>query len=212
MASTALSRPVYTAFWIRPDVNEDYTCDDKLLYVYLTTNQHFLQHAIYKLSKKMMMVELNMPEDRFNKAFDRLENEFKVIKYSERTREIAILDYLEYGLISSGAALTNLYDNLGRKVDDLELLKCVYEKAMLILDDRDEVHYARDRMRELLASQNMLVEESEDVIEVTTEEDSTTKKYKPGSQYPDMANTQINEGYFDSRGIFWENNPNELPF
>lgn len=207
MAATALSRPVYTEFWIRPDVNEEFTLDDKLLYVYLITNQHFLQHAIYQLTKRMMMMELNMPEERFNEAFDRLENKFKVIKYSEKTKEVAILDYLKYGLISSGSALTKLYDNLGKKIEDLELLKYVYESSLSILDNKQEIQYARDRMRELLASQNMLVEENEPI-----EESKNESTYKPGYQYPDKANTQIKEGYFDNRGIFWENNPNELPF
>lgn len=150
MAATALSRPVYTGFWIRPDVNEQYTLDDKLLYVYLITNGHFQQHAIYQLSKKMMMAELNMPEDRFNDAFGHLENDFKVIKYSTKSGEIAIIDYLQYGTISKGAALTNLYDNLGKKVDDLELVKAIYDFSLTMLDDRDEIRYIKEKMKELL--------------------------------------------------------------
>lgn len=160
MAATALSRPVYTEFWIRPDVNEEYTLDDKLLYVYLITNRHFMQHAIYQLSKRMMMMELNMPEERFNQAFDNLEHKFKVIKYSKKTNEIAVLDYYKYGLISKGAALTNLFDNLGKKVDDLELLKDMYENSLSYIDTRKEFVYAMDTIKQFLMEQGLLKEET----------------------------------------------------
>ena len=156
MAATALSRPVYSGFWIRADVNEQYTLDDKLLYIYLITNGHFQQHAIYQLSKKMMMAELNMPEDRFKDAFSHLENDFKVIKYSTKTGEVAVIDYLKYGTISKGAALTKLYDNLGKKVDDLDLVKAIYDYSLTMLDNREEINYARQRMRELLERQGLI--------------------------------------------------------
>lgn len=194
MAATALSRPVYTEFWIRPDVNEEYTLDDKLLYVYLITNRHFEQHAIYQLSKKIMMMELNMPEERFKQAFDNLENKFKVIKYSTETGEVAILDYLKYGVISKGAALTKLYDNLGKKVEDLELLKAVYDCSAKLLDNRPEIKYARDRMKELL-----------DLASGTKQE-----IYIVGQIYPSMAGQKTDDGYFDKDGVYCQFT--EIPF
>lgn len=36
----ALNRPVPTDFWINPKVNEEYSLDDKLLYIYLITNEY----------------------------------------------------------------------------------------------------------------------------------------------------------------------------
>lgn len=184
MAATALSRPVYTEFWIRPDVNEQYTLDDKLLYIYLITNTHFLQHAIYKLSKRMMMMELNMPEDRFNIAFNRLENDFKVIKYSTKTNEVAILDYLKYGIISSGSALTNLFDNLGKKIDDLDLLKDVYTESLNLLDNRKELQYAKDKMRELLEQQGLI------------------SPLKEGDIDYSKAGMKTTNGYYDEKGVY----------
>ena len=178
MAATALSRPVYTEFWIRPDVNEEYTLDDKLLYVYLITNRHFMQHAIYQLSKRMMMMELNMPEERFNQAFDNLENTFKVIKYSKKTNEIAILDYYKYGLISKGAALTNLFDNLGKKVDDLELLKIMYETSLSYIDNRKEFVYAMNTIKQFLIEQGLLDKETP-TDEYRPEDDINNPNYVP---------------------------------
>ncbi len=195
MAATALSRPVYSEFWIRPDVNEEYTLDDKILYIYLITNRHFQQHAIYQLTKKMMMTELNMPEDRFNVAFDRLENKFGVIKYSDKSNEIAILDYLKYGVISKGSALTKLYDNLGKKVDDMELLKDMYFYSLGILDNRQEVLYAKKKMRELLNNQDML-------NDYYFYEGAY---YYVGMAYPENSMRHFNFGHFDKEGVFYKN-------
>lgn len=193
MAATALSRPVYTEFWIRPDVNEKYTLDDKLLYVYLITNRHFMQHAIYQLTKRMMMMELNMPEERFNEAFDHLENKFKVIKYSEKTNEIAILDYYKYGLISRGSSLTSLFDNLGKKVEDLELLKDMYEYSLNILDEKKEFVYAMNKIKNFLIANHILEEET--IVDVNKAGETT------------------NNGYYDDNGIFHSYAGNEgLPF
>lgn len=178
----ALSRPVYTEFWIRPDVNEEYSLDDKLLYIYLTTNQHFWQHAIYKLSKKVMMMELNMPEERFSEAFNNLENKFKVIKYSEKTKEIAILDYYKYGLISKGNSLTNLFDNLGAKVEDFSLLKDIYDYMSDYKDAKKEFVYAMDTIKQFLIEQGLMVEPKKEVKmdeNYNPEDDMDSPDYNP---------------------------------
>lgn len=45
----ALNRPVPMYFWTNPKVNEEYSLDDKLLYIYLITNEHLQQLGIYKI-------------------------------------------------------------------------------------------------------------------------------------------------------------------
>ena len=161
--ATALSRPVPTNFWIRPDINEEYTLDEKLLYIYLITNEHFQQHAIYKLSKNMMMIELGMDKDKFNQAFDNLENKYKVIKYSEVTREVAILDYYSFGILKGGKPLNDCFENLGKKVEDFTLLRAIYDRSLKIMDDREAFKTVMKMVKEMLISVGQLeVDSSED--------------------------------------------------
>ncbi len=157
MAATALSRPVPTDFWIRPDVNEEYTLDDKLLYVYLITNQHFQQLGIYKLTKRMMSVELGMDLDRLNASFERLQNKFKAVKYSDKTSEVAILDYYKFGILKGGKPFESCFDNLGKKVEDLSLLKDIYMASKSIIDDRDAFDFAIGKIEKFLDSKDMFV-------------------------------------------------------
>ena len=155
MTATALSRPVPTDFWIRADVNEEYTLDDKLLYVYLITNQHFQQLGIYKLTKRMMSFELGMDLDRLNTAFDRLQNKFKVVKYSDKTKEVVILDYNKFGILKGGKPFESCYENLGKKVEDLSLLEDIYMASKNIIDERDAFQFAMGKMKSFLDSKKL---------------------------------------------------------
>jgi len=163
--AASLSRPVPTSFWIRPDVNEEYTLDEKLLYIYLITNEHFQQHAIYKLSKRMMMVELGMDKEKFNKAFDNLENKYRVIKYSEATNEVAILDYYSFGILKGGKPLKDCYTNLGKKVEDFTLLKDIYDYSLKLKDDREAFMTVMGMVRDKLESEGLLTQDSADDVE-----------------------------------------------
>lgn len=155
----ALNRPVPTDFWINPRVNEEYSLDDKLLYIYLITNEHLQQLGIYKISKKIISVELNMDSERLEKAFDRLENKFKVIKYSKESNEIAILNYYSFGILKGGKPIENCFEHLGKKVSDFKLLKEMYLFSKSILDDREIYTTIMAKLESQLKTLNMLDDE-----------------------------------------------------
>lgn len=152
----ALSRPVATDFWISPKVTNEYTLEDKLVYVYLATNEHTQQLGVYKISKRMAAAELNMDLDKVECAFDRLENKFDVIKYSPETNEVAILDYYSYGILKGGIVFNKCFENIGKKVENFELLKAIYERSLKINDDRDAFKTAMRKVKEALDSLHML--------------------------------------------------------
>lgn len=152
----ALSRPVATDFWISSKVSNEYTLDDKLVYVYLATNEHTQQLGVFKISKRMVAAELNMELDRVEKAFDRLENLFDVIKYSPETNEIAILDYYSYGILKGGIVFNKCFENIGKKVENFELLKAVYKRSLNISDEREAFKTAMRKVKEMLNSLHML--------------------------------------------------------
>lgn len=157
----ALCRPVPTDFWLNPKVNEEYSLDDKLLYIYLITNEHLQQLGIYKISKKIIAIELNMDSERLEKAFDDLENKFKIIKYSKETNEVAILDYYSFGILKGGKPVESCFDNLGRKVSDFYLLKDLYLYSKSILDEREIYAKIMSKIESQLRSLNLLSDEDE---------------------------------------------------
>ena len=81
----ALTRPISVDLWLKQDVNESYSLDDKLVYVYLITNEHTQQLGIYRITFKTIANELNMPLDRVEQSMFNLENKFNIIRYSKRT-------------------------------------------------------------------------------------------------------------------------------
>ena len=115
-----------------------------------------------------------MSEERFNQAFDDLENKFKVIKYSDKTKEIAILDYYKYGLISKGSSLTSLFDNLGAKVEDFSLLKDIYNYMSDYKDTKKEFVYAMDTIKQFLIEQGLMTKDA-----TTDEDDINSPDYMP---------------------------------
>jgi len=161
MAATALSRPVPTNYWLRPDISNKYTLDDKLLYIYLITNVHFQQHAIYMLPRNIMVAELGMEKERFDIAFDRLQNVFKVIDYSDDTNEIVVLDYFDYGILKGGKPLKDCFSHLGKKIHNMKLLKALYDRSKGFIDDRDSFVEVMAMIRNFLGSINMLDEEEQ---------------------------------------------------
>lgn len=161
MAATAISRPVPTNYWLRPDISNKYTLDDKLLYIYLITNCHFQQHAIYMLPKRIMMTELGMEKEKFEISFERLQNEFNVIDYSEETNEIVVLDYFDYGILKGGKPLKDCFSHLGKKVQNMSLLKELYDRSKCLIDDRDSFTEVMTMIRDFLGSLKMLDEDEQ---------------------------------------------------
>lgn len=80
---------------------------------------------------------MNTDSERLEKAFDNLENKFKVIKYSDKTNEIAILDYYSFVILKGGKPVEKCFDNLGKKVSDFNLLKEMYLYSKSIIDEKE---------------------------------------------------------------------------
>lgn len=146
----ALSRPVSVDYWLKEDVNERYTLDEKLLYLYLTTNEHTEQLGIYKITFKTISNELNMPIERVEEAMNNLEYKHNIIRYSHRTKEVAILDYLTYGLLKGGDVIKKCFDNIKKKVQDMSLLAALYIYTCKFQDEKEIFYIAKQRIREAL--------------------------------------------------------------
>ena len=85
-----VKRIVDTSFWNDDKVIETFSPEDKLFMLYLLTNPHTTQLGVYPISKKYMAFELGYSIEAVSVLIDRFENKYKMIKYSNETKEVAV--------------------------------------------------------------------------------------------------------------------------
>lgn len=150
----ALARPVPVDYWLNEKVNEAYSLDDKLVYIYLITNEHTEQLGIYKITFKTISNEINMPISRVEQAMYNLEYIHNIIRYSKKTNEVAILDYLTYGLLKGGEVIRKCFDNLQKKSQDINLLAYLYLYSKEYSDEKPIFKEVLTKIKEALPYSN----------------------------------------------------------
>lgn len=121
-----IKRIVDVQFWNDDKVLEYFSPEDKLFMLYLMTNPHTTQLGIYSINKKHMSFELGYTIDVINVLLDRFENKYKMIKYSNDTKEIAIKNYLRYSIIKGGAPVRDCLIKEIKNVKNKDLLRYVF--------------------------------------------------------------------------------------
>ena len=97
-----IKRIVDTDFWLDDKVVDMFSPEDKLFFLYLMTNPHTTQLGIYQINRRVMAFEIGYSTDSINVLLDRFENDYKVIRYSKTTSEVAIKNYLRHSIIKGG--------------------------------------------------------------------------------------------------------------
>lgn len=121
-----IKRIVDTQFWNDDKVIEYFSPEDKLFMLYLMTNPHTTQLGIYPINKKHMSFELGYTIDVINVLLDRFENKYKMIVYSNETKELAIKNYLKHSIIKGGAPVRDCLIKELKQVKDKNLIKYVF--------------------------------------------------------------------------------------
>lgn len=121
-----LKRVVDVQFWNDDKVLEYFSPEDKLFMVYLLTNPHTTQLGIYAINKKHMSFELGYTIDVIDVLLDRFENKYKMIKYSNETKEIAIKNYLKHSIIKGGKPVEDCLIKELKEVKDKNLISYVF--------------------------------------------------------------------------------------
>lgn len=97
----AIYRNISTTFWTDSKVADDFTAEDKYIYLYLFTNPHSNLCGCYEVSYKQIAYEAGISVDKAKKLIDRLQNEFNVIRYDGKTKEVLILNWHKYNWTKS---------------------------------------------------------------------------------------------------------------
>lgn len=97
----AIYRNIRISFWTDTKVIDEFTPEDRYFYLYLFTNPHTNLAGCYELSIKQASVELGYDMFAIKSLLRRFVEVHKVIKFSEQTKEVLILNWHKYNWTSS---------------------------------------------------------------------------------------------------------------
>lgn len=89
-------RNVSTSFWTDSRVVDDFTPEDKYIYLYCMTNPHTNLCGCYEVSIKQMADETGYNRDTIERLLRRLDGTHNVLRYSAATKELLILNWDRY--------------------------------------------------------------------------------------------------------------------
>lgn len=132
-----IKRIVDTAFWGDEKVLEEFTPEDRLFMLYLMTSPHSTQLGVYKLVPIQAAFELGFIESspngerigydssKISELLERFVSKFNMIRYSEKTHEVAIKNYLNYSIVKGGKPVLELLKKEAGAVQDKSLLSFI---------------------------------------------------------------------------------------
>ena len=150
----SIKRVVDVHFWDDDKVLGTFSPEDKLFFLYLMTNPHTKQLGIYALPRQYIALEVGYALDVVDVLLDRFENVYGLIRYSYRTGEVAIKNYLRHSIVKGGKPVEDLLVKEIAEVKDIGLLQYVY----------DSIHDARnlnDTVKKILPLLNALRNEND---------------------------------------------------
>jgi hypothetical protein len=121
-------RKVETSFWDDPMIQEEMTPSEKFFKLYLMTNPMTTSIGIYTLTKRRMAFDLGYSTETINTLMDRFENQYKLIKYSNDTKEIILLDWARENLKNSGKPTLDCVTKELKEVKDQSFIVLMAEK------------------------------------------------------------------------------------
>lgn len=162
----AYQRPVHTGIWTNKKFHDKLNINDKMLFVYLLTNNHVTQLGVYELPIYIIVGETSLTEKDVKDSLAKLEK-LNMIKYSEETNEVAIISYNKYSLLVGGKVAQSCFNNIENDIKDKTLLIPVYEKLLSVhnsYEDDDSkkqekkaiLEYAKRKIKECLEFHGLL--------------------------------------------------------
>ena len=89
-------RNISMDFWTDSKVVDDFTPEDRYIYLYCMTNPHTNLCGCYEVSIKQIANETGYNNDSVERLLKRLDSAHNVIRYSAQTKELLILNWCRY--------------------------------------------------------------------------------------------------------------------
>ena len=124
----ALYRHVYLKFWKDDKVMELFSVEEKLLFLFLLTNPNTTQIGVYKILPKEIAFMTGFEEEEVSIMLELFDKEYKLIKYSKLTHEIAIVHWARYNLNKAGGKpMMDCISSELSRVEDVSLLQVILD-------------------------------------------------------------------------------------
>lgn len=120
----AIKRIVSTEFWTDKKIVDQFSPEDKLFFLYLLTNPHTTQLGIYPFVTKIAAFEIGYSPESVSALIERFEK-YGIIKFSQKTNEIAVKNYLKHSIVKGGTPVYDLLIKEAGLVKDKSLLTFV---------------------------------------------------------------------------------------
>lgn len=130
----AIYRNVAMSFWTDSKIVDDFTPEERYMYLYLFTNPHTNLCGCYEISTKQIADETGYGVIKVRNLLSNLEGKHGVIRYSEETKEVLILKWYKYNWTKSDKFRIPLEK-------EIESVKCVEFSTFLrdLLNGNDTV-------------------------------------------------------------------------
>lgn len=113
----AIFRNVHLSFWTDPKVQDDFTPEDRYFYLYLLTNPHTNLVGCYEISIKQMSDETGYTRDCIERLIRRLSECHNVIRYSNITKELLVINWHKYNWTESETQKRAIYSQASKIKD-----------------------------------------------------------------------------------------------
>ena len=175
-----IKRVVSTSFWEDEKVVDMFSPEDKYFYIYLLTNPHTTQLGIYRLVPKTAAFELGYSKEAVKVLLDRFESKYQMIKYSDRTSEVAINNYLKHSILRGGKPVMDCLLKEESMVEDISLLKYIYNNLINTNKLNNTVKEYIYHLREVINNDN----DNERCADESSLDTFTIQKHKSGFKPP----------------------------
>ena len=141
-------RNISMDFWTDSKVVDDFTPEDRYIYLYCMTNPHTNLCGCYEVSIKQIANETGYNNDTVERLLKRLDSAHNVIRYSAQTKELLILNWCRYNWSTSEKLNKPLLGEIRKVKNDRfrEYLAARYNERSTVTaqynaaeDDRPEV-------------------------------------------------------------------------
>lgn len=130
-------RNISLTFWEDSKVDDEFTPEDKYFYLYLLTNPHTNICGCYEISMKQMERETGYNKDTIMRLIQRMDNIHDVVKYSEDTKEILVLNWHKYNWSISENTIKAV-KNVGSFIKNDIFKDYVFSTLQLYTDNRKQ--------------------------------------------------------------------------
>lgn len=207
----AIYRNVSMTFWTDSKVADDFSADDRYIYLYLFTNPHSNLCGCYEISYRQMAYETGLDANKLKTVIRRLQDRHDVIRYNEDTKEVLLLNWHKYNWTSSEkfrrplkAEIDNIKADRFRKyLTDLfdgnepQSVDTVSDLEDTVSEEENNKGTPIDTTVTVSVSDTVTDTVSETVLEIIDYLNNTCgTNYKPKSKKTkELINARMNEGY-----------------